>query len=147
MKLESSGTAILGGEKTKRGRKDEIEGAWAKKIVYMHLYRQRRGRGEEAGERRRVGCGDDKRMEGEREERQLAHGRAGIVLGPVPQEVREGRPHALDEPVKAQIWWMCCIIAGVTSAFVPADVVARGLDKEEDGGAGDHHGDVQQPDV
>ncbi len=95
-------------------------------------------------------------MEGEREERQLAHGRAGIVLGPIPQEVHEGRPHALDEPVETEIWRGLIvfsngtrdIVGGSATVFTAAaDVVARCLDEEEDGGTGDHHGDVKQPDV
>ena len=64
------------------------------------LYGERGGRGEEACERRSVGRGDDERVEGEREERQLAHSRAGVVLGPVPEEVHQGGEGALQEPVE-----------------------------------------------
>jgi hypothetical protein len=58
------------------------------------LYRDCRGRGEEAGERCRVGRGDDDServlVEGKSEECAHAHGGARNVLGPVPQEAGEG---------------------------------------------------------
>jgi hypothetical protein len=88
-------------------------------------------------------------VEGEREERQLAHGGARRVLGPVPQEVREGREEGLEEAVGAEVGLPvgALLLLAVVDAARAAQAARGGLHEEDGGAAEHHHGDVQQPHV
>ena len=86
-------------------------------------------------------------MEGEREERQLAHGGARRVLGPVPQEMHEGREEGLEEAVGAEVGIPvgALLLLAVVDAARAAQAARGGLHEEDGGAAEPHHGDMQQP--
>ena len=91
-------------------------------------------------EGRGVGGGDDDGVEAEAEDRELAAGRGGVVHGRVPQEVHTRLVRAVQHRPRQP--------AGAGAGPRRGRGLARvgGLDGEDDEGAGEHHGGVEEPD-
>ena len=138
-RLEDTEPAFQRGE---GGGLDALEGE--------HDEGHRNRRGEEACERRRVGRGNDERMEGQREERNPSQVGPGLVFRPVPEEMDQGGVDALEQPVETQLHWLALFVALV---LMPpptargANIGGGRLDEEDDGTAEAHDCDVKHPDL